>query len=132
MRTGLDRLGAEAAISSRVRGARFESVVGNFVNVLPLRVRAERGLSFRDFSQRVSAAMRDATSRREYPYIDLLQGLGGGGLIVTTMAVVGDITRALISAATMKRQRSALPTCLFGCSTVSGDGTSVTWRSSTT
>jgi hypothetical protein len=66
-------------VPASVRGPRFDGVVGHFANLLPVRVQASRRLPFREFAERVSAALRDASSRREYPYVDLLQRLHRGG-----------------------------------------------------
>ncbi len=66
-------------VPASTRGVRFKSVVGNFSNLLPIRVQASRQLPFHEFAERVSAALIDASSRRDYPYIDLLRRLRRGG-----------------------------------------------------
>ncbi len=58
---------------------RFDVVVGNFVNVLPIRVQVERGLGFRELMERVGTAVRAGGARRDYPYLSLLSRLRRGG-----------------------------------------------------
>jgi amino acid adenylation domain-containing protein len=66
-------------VPASTRGIRFKSVFGNFSNLLPVRVQASRQLPFLEFAERVSDALREASSRRDYPYMDLLQRLRRGG-----------------------------------------------------
>jgi hypothetical protein len=55
---------------------RFDGVVGDFANVLPLRMRVDREVGFRDLVKRVSVVVGRALAHHQYPLPLLVKRLG--------------------------------------------------------
>lgn len=64
---------------------RFADTVGDFVNLLPIRVRVKGSDSFADLAARVNLAMDEALVHRSYPFIEMLgQASAVSGPVVQT------------------------------------------------
>ena len=55
---------------------RFEGVIGDFINFLPLRLRLEGATTFQALVGQVRSSVREAGARRDLPYLDLIRRLG--------------------------------------------------------
>jgi amino acid adenylation domain-containing protein len=75
--TGRDDFAIGTPISERPR-AELERLIGNFLNLLPLRVRLDEHGTLRDLLERVRALAFRAYAHREVPFERLVAELGGG------------------------------------------------------
>ena len=70
--SGQDDLIIGAPIANRGR-SETESIVGFFLNMLPLRTRPSGGTSFRDLLRQVRRTAQGALSNAEYPFVSMLE-----------------------------------------------------------
>jgi amino acid adenylation domain-containing protein len=54
----------------------FDSVMGHFANMTPIRVRLSGGTPFPVFLQQTQKAVLEAVEHGDYPFMDMVQGLG--------------------------------------------------------
>jgi len=93
---------ADITVGTPVAGrpaARFARTVGDFVNMLPLRVRDLQGVAFRELVQHVRQVVLEAMARQDAPLSSLMEELGARGEQAAgppfrTLFVVQDFARS--------------------------------------
>ena len=93
---------ADITVGTPVAGrpaARFARTVGDFVNMLPLRVRDLQGVAFRELVQHVRQVVLDAMARQDAPLSSLMEDRGARGEQAAgppfrTLFVVQDFARS--------------------------------------